>query len=57
MNDLQQQNNQASTEQVTFGAFQHNLSNIMPSASELGYLWSSYLALNVCQYVFLNTMF
>lgn len=38
------QNNQDQVEQVPFGTVQHNLSDIMPSASEIGSLWSSYLA-------------
>ncbi len=42
--DLQQNNNQGNTEQVPLGAVQHNLSNILPSASEVGHLYISYLA-------------
>ncbi len=50
MSDLQQQCSQVNTEQVLFGAVQHNLSDILPSASEVGYLWTSYLAesMSVC---------
>ena len=50
MSDLQQQYNQGNTEQVPFGAVQHNLSDILPSASEIGHLWTSYLAesMSVC---------
>ena len=50
MNNLEQQNNQGSTEQVPFGVIQHNLSDILPSASEVGNLWTSYLAesMSVC---------
>jgi len=50
MSELQQQNNQSNTEQVPFGTVQHNLSDIMPSASEIGNLWSSYQAesMSVC---------
>ncbi|GAB6152015.1 hypothetical protein JCM17380_07650 [Desulfosporosinus burensis] len=44
MSDLQQQYNPGNTEQVPFGAVQHNLSDILPSASEIGHLWTSYLA-------------
>ncbi len=49
MNNLQD-TNQGQVEQVPFGAVQHNLSNIMPSASEIGNLWSSYQAesMSVC---------
>ena len=49
MSDLQQQN-QNNTEEVLFGAVQHNLSDILPSASEVGHLWTSYLAesMSVC---------
>ncbi|KLU63964.1 hypothetical protein DEAC_c40940 [Desulfosporosinus acididurans] len=47
-----QEFNQASTqqEQVSFGAFQHNVSNILPTSPEIGYLWSGYLAecMSVC---------
>ena len=50
MSDLQQQQNQGNTEQVPFGTVQHNLSDIMPSASEIGNLWASYQAesMSVC---------
>jgi len=50
MNNLGQQNNQGTTEQVPFGAVQHNLSDILPLASEVGHLWTSYLAecMSVC---------
>lgn len=50
MSDLQQQYNQGNTEQVPFGVVQHNLSDILPSASEVGHLWTSYLAecMSVC---------
>ncbi|TGE37298.1 DUF3231 family protein [Desulfosporosinus fructosivorans] len=49
MSDIQQQN-QCNTEEVLFGAVQHNLSDILPSASEVGHLWISYLAecMGVC---------
>ncbi|WP_170932750.1 hypothetical protein [Desulfosporosinus sp. FKB] len=38
-----QEFNQPSTqqEQVSYGAFQHNVSNIMPTSPEIGYLWWS----------------
>ena len=51
MSDLQQQQyNQGNTEQVPFGAVQHNLADILPSASEVGNLWTSYMAesMSVC---------
>lgn len=50
MDNLQQQYSQGNTEQVPFGAVQHNLSDILPSASEVGNLWTSYLAesMSVC---------
>ncbi len=51
MSDLQQQQyNEGNIEQVPFGAVQHNLSDILPSASEVGHLWTSYLAecMSVC---------
>ena len=50
MSDLQQQNNQGNTEQLPFGVVQHNLSDILPTASEVGNLWTSYLAesMSVC---------
>ncbi|SHH15559.1 DUF3231 family protein [Desulfosporosinus lacus] len=50
MNDLQQQYNQGNTEQVPFGAVQHNLADILPTASEVGNLWTSYMAesMSVC---------
>ncbi len=35
---------QDQVEQVPFGAVQHNLSNILLTASEVGHLWTSYLA-------------
>ncbi|HEY8911009.1 MAG TPA: DUF3231 family protein [Desulfosporosinus sp.] len=44
MSDIQQQYNQGNSEQVPFGAVQHNLSDILPSASEVGHLWTSYFA-------------
>lgn len=42
--------NQGQIEQVPFGTVQHNLSDILPTASEIGYLWTSYLAecMSVC---------
>ena len=42
--------NQGQIEQVPLGTVQHNLSNIMPVSSEIGYLWSSYYAetMSVC---------
>ena len=50
MSDLQQQYSQGNNEQVPLGAVQHNLSDILPSASEVGNLWTSYLAecMSVC---------
>lgn len=50
MSDLQQQANQGNTEQVPFGVVQHNLSDILPTASEVGNLWTSYMAesMGVC---------
>jgi len=49
MSDIQQQHI-CNTEQFLFGAVQHNLSDILPSASEVGHLWTSYLAecMGVC---------
>ena len=45
MNNLQEAKaNQAHVEQVPFGTVQHNLSDILPMSSEIGHLWSSYLA-------------
>ena len=38
------QTNQDRVEQVPFGTVQHNLSDILPTASEIAPLWSSYLA-------------
>lgn len=48
--NIQQQSNKESTEQVPFGAVQHNVSNIIPTSAEIGYLWSGYLAecMSVC---------
>lgn len=45
-----QQVGQDNSEQVSFGAVQHNLSDILPTSSEIGYLWSSYMAesMSVC---------
>jgi len=43
MNNMQEAN-QGKVEQVPFGAIQHDLSNILPIASEIGHLWISYLA-------------
>lgn len=42
--------NQSQPEQVSFGAVQHNLSDIMITSSEIGHLWSSYMAesMSVC---------
>ena len=50
MDNLQQPDIQGTTEQVPFVTVQHNLSDILPTASELGYLWTSYLAesMGVC---------
>jgi hypothetical protein len=42
--DNTQQVNQTNPNQVPFEAIQHNPANIMPTAPEIGYLWSSYLA-------------
>lgn len=36
--------NQTQTQQVPFETIQHNLSNIMPTSSEINYLWITYLA-------------
>ncbi len=48
--DNLQQVNQSQPEQVLIGAVQHNLTDIMPTASEIGHLWSSYMAesMSVC---------
>lgn len=48
MNNIQ--TNQANVSQTPFEAVQHNLSSIKPTAPEIGYLWSSYLAesMSVC---------
>jgi hypothetical protein len=43
MNNLQEAN-QGLVEQAPFGTVQHNLANIMPTASEIGNLWQSYYA-------------
>lgn len=43
MNNMQEAN-QSQVEQVPLGAIQHNLSDILPSSSEIGHLWSRYLA-------------
>ncbi|KUO76781.1 MAG: hypothetical protein APF81_11470 [Desulfosporosinus sp. BRH_c37] len=43
MNNVQEAN-QGQVEQVPFGAIRHNLSDILPTSSEVGQLWSSYLA-------------
>lgn len=45
-----QQINHGTTERVSFGTVQHNLSDIMPASSEIGYLWLTYLAesMTVC---------
>ncbi|WP_243454407.1 DUF3231 family protein [Desulfosporosinus fructosivorans] len=50
MSDLQQQYTRSDSEQVPFGVVQHNLTDILPSASEVGHLWTSYLAecMSVC---------
>jgi hypothetical protein len=42
--------NQANPNQAPVAAIQHNLSSIRPTAPEIGYLWSSYLAesMSVC---------
>lgn len=47
MDNSQQTISQGQTENVPFGVVQHNLSNIMPTSSEIGYLWSSYQAENM----------
>ena len=49
MNNLQEAN-QGQVEQVPFGAVQHNLSGILLTSSEIGHIWSSYLAecMSVC---------
>lgn len=41
---------QNDSETVSFGVVQHNLANIHPTSSELGHLWSSYIAesMSVC---------
>jgi len=41
MNNVQEAN-QGQVEQVPLGNIQHNLSDIPPSASEIGHLWTSY---------------
>ena len=45
-----QEANQGQVEQVSFGTVQHNLTGILPMATEVGHLWSSYLAecMSVC---------
>lgn len=47
---------QVNPSQVPIDAVQHNLSNIMPTAPEIGYLWSSYLAesMAVCMLKYFN---
>jgi hypothetical protein len=42
--------NQNHPEQVPYGVVQHNLSNITPTASEIGHLWTSYMAetMSIC---------
>lgn len=49
MNNMQEAN-QGQVEQIPFGAVQHNLSNIPLTTSEIGHLWTSYLAecMSVC---------
>ncbi|MDR3602903.1 MAG: DUF3231 family protein [Desulfosporosinus sp.] len=42
--DNLQEANQDQVKPVPFEAIQHDLANIMPSASEIGHLWTSYLA-------------
>lgn len=46
--------NQNYSEQVPFGAIQHNLENIPPNAAEIGNLWASYMAekMSVCMLKF-----
>jgi hypothetical protein len=47
--------NQETSEQGSFGVVQHNLTNIFPTASEIGNIWASYLAENmsVCMLKFM----
>jgi Protein of unknown function (DUF3231). len=42
--------NQNNFEQSPFGVVQHNLSDVKPTASEIGHLWTSYLAesMSIC---------
>ncbi|TGE30942.1 DUF3231 family protein [Desulfosporosinus sp. Sb-LF] len=52
MNDNQpniQRDNQGVTEQVPFGfgTVHHNLTDLMPASSEVGFLWNNYLAANI----------
>lgn len=50
-----EQINQGNIEQVPFGDIHHDLACILPNASEIGHLWSSYLAENmsVCMLKFM----
>jgi hypothetical protein len=45
-----QQTNQGITEQVAFGTIHHNLADLTPTSSEVGHLWTAYLAesMSVC---------
>ncbi|HHV65429.1 MAG TPA: DUF3231 family protein [Peptococcaceae bacterium] len=45
-----QQTNQGTTEQVSFGSIHHNLADLTPTSSEVGHLWTAYLAesMSVC---------
>lgn len=49
MNNVQEAN-QGQIDQVSFETVQHNLADIIPMSSEIGHLWSSYLAesMSVC---------
>lgn len=49
MNNMQEANH-SQVEQGPFGAVQHNVLNITPTSSEIGYLWSSYSveSMSVC---------
>lgn len=42
-----QQTNQGVTEQVQLETIHHNLSDLMPTSSEVGHLWTAYLAENM----------
>lgn len=47
MDNLQETTTQGQPERIPFGVVQHNLANIRPMSSEIGHLWSSYMAENM----------